>query len=65
MKERARGRSTAIDADAIRRKALDGVKAGVRELTATLGESLRQLATLRDSIECRDIGHIPVSCEPI
>jgi hypothetical protein len=65
MKERARGRSTAFDADAIRRKALDGVKAGVRELTATLGESSSQLATLRDTIECRDIRHIPVSCEPI
>jgi hypothetical protein len=69
INEQARGRSTLIDAAAVRRKGLEGVTAGVRELIATLRESSRQLSTLcdrlHDSIERRDIGQIPVTCEPI
>jgi hypothetical protein len=68
INERARGRSVAMDADAIRRKGLEGVTAGVRELIDTLRERSSQLASLsarlHDTIEHRNIGHIRI-CEAI
>jgi len=69
INERARGQPTALDADAIRRKGFDGVMAGVRTLTATLRESSGQLTTLCDhlehTMERRELGKLPVSCEPL
>lgn len=69
INERARGRLTAIDSDAIRRKGLRGVMTGIHELVATLRESSSQIAALcerlQDTVERRGLGHIPVAREPI
>jgi hypothetical protein len=67
--ERAYGRSSAIDPDAIRRNSLNGVATGVRELVATMHEGSSRLAALSENLSHalkRDaIGDIPISDEAV
>jgi hypothetical protein len=67
--ERAYGRSSAIDPDAIRRNGLNGVATGVRELVASMHEGWSRLAALSENLSHalkRDaIVAIPISNEAV
>jgi hypothetical protein len=67
--ERAYGRSSAIDPDAIRRNGLNGVATGVRELVASMHEGWSRLAALSgnlsDALKRDAIVAIPISNEAV
>jgi hypothetical protein len=67
--ERAHGRNTSLDEDAIRRQALVGVADGARELHAALGEGASRLAALGDELSKRrddnELGHIPIQGDAV
>ena len=48
FKERAHGRSSVVDVEAVRRMGFQGVSAGVRELAATYAENAKNLGSVRD-----------------
>jgi hypothetical protein len=67
--ERARGRSSAIDPDAIRRRGLQGVMTGMRELAATLSESSIKVVAwsekVHETLKGGKFDRLPISDEQI
>jgi hypothetical protein len=69
INERARGKSTALDEDAIRNQGLAGIAEGKRQLGVALADGSSRLAELHEELteqlERTEIGHIPIERDSV